>query len=127
MVTRALLPLKLSALPFLPSVDQVAVPIVPPLPVPDASATVVPVPSSNEYAATRPGVRLCAWAVDSWWVRRSALSTSTPHKPKVRARMPLDDRCRMQPNISLGPPSRGEATSSPLDPRHLPRGGRLLM
>src|SRR5690349_9683101 len=57
MSTRALLPLKDRALPNLPAVLQVAPPTsVPVLPLPDRSATVVPVPSLKPYAATRPGV-----------------------------------------------------------------------
>src|SRR5712692_5062679 len=54
MFTRALLPLKTSALPYFPAVVQVAFAIVPVFPFPEESATVVPVPSLNEYAATRP-------------------------------------------------------------------------
>ena len=54
MFTRALLPLKTSALPYFPAVVQVAFAIVPVFPFPEESATVVPVPSLNEYAATNP-------------------------------------------------------------------------
>jgi hypothetical protein len=46
--TRAVVPLNASALPHLPAIVHVAVPIVPALPLPEASATVVPVPSLNE-------------------------------------------------------------------------------
>ena len=53
-VTSALVPLNCSALPYLPVVAQVAFAIVPVLPLPDASVTVVPDPSSNPYAATKP-------------------------------------------------------------------------
>ena len=53
-VTSALVPLNCSALPYLPVAAQVAPVIVPVLPFPDASATVVPEPSSKPYAATRP-------------------------------------------------------------------------
>ena len=53
-VTRALVPLKDRALPYLPEVLQVAPLIVPVLLLPDRSATVVPLPSLNPYAATRP-------------------------------------------------------------------------
>ena len=53
-LTRALVPLKKRALPNLPAVDQVAFESVPVLPLPDRSAVVVPLPSSNPYAATRP-------------------------------------------------------------------------
>ena len=38
----------------MPDVDQVVLAIVPLLPFPDASVTVVPDPSSNPYAATKP-------------------------------------------------------------------------
>src|SRR5919201_3362826 len=55
-VTRALVPLNTSALPNFPAVVQVAPVIVPVLLLPDESATVVPEPSLNEYAATRPDV-----------------------------------------------------------------------
>src|SRR5262249_29289383 len=54
--TRALVPLKESASPNLPDVVHVALVIVPVLPFPEASATDVPDPSSNPYAATRFGV-----------------------------------------------------------------------
>src|SRR5436309_13701966 len=52
--TRALVPLKTSAFPYFPAVVQVAFEIVPLLPLPDRSATVVPEPSLKAYAATRP-------------------------------------------------------------------------
>src|SRR6187399_2848110 len=55
-VTRELVPLKLSALPYLPVVAQVVLAAVPVLPLPEASLIVVPAPSSNPYAATRPAV-----------------------------------------------------------------------
>ena len=54
MVTNEFVPLNDSALPYLPAVVQVAFVIVPVLPFPDASGTVVPVPWLNEYDATRP-------------------------------------------------------------------------
>jgi hypothetical protein len=54
MVSRALVPLNTSAFPYLPAVVQVAFWTVPVFPVPEASATAVPAPSLNEYAATRP-------------------------------------------------------------------------
>src|SRR5262249_32705282 len=47
-------PLKLSAFPYLPVVAHVAFEIVPLLPLPEESVTVVPEPSSNPYAATSP-------------------------------------------------------------------------
>src|SRR5437016_5178162 len=54
-VTQLLVPLNESALPAWPAA-HVAFAIVPLFPLPDASATMEPVPSSNEYAATRPVV-----------------------------------------------------------------------
>src|SRR6266550_3709610 len=50
-ITRAFVPLKLRALPNLPSVVHAAFPVLPVFPFPDVSATVVPTPSLNEYAA----------------------------------------------------------------------------
>ena len=61
-VDPALVPLKTSALPNLPAVVQVALATVPLLPFPDESATVVPEPSSNAYAATSAGRRRGAWS-----------------------------------------------------------------
>src|SRR5262245_41915821 len=52
-VTQLLVPLKDRALPNLPAVLQVALLIVPVFPLPEASATVEPVPASKLYAATR--------------------------------------------------------------------------
>ncbi len=52
-VTRALVPLNVSALPYFPAVVHVAFASVPEFPLPDASATVVPDPSLNAYAATK--------------------------------------------------------------------------
>src|SRR5262245_28245725 len=60
--TRAFVPLKTSAPPFLPAVVQVAVPIAPEFPLPEASPAVAPLPSLNEYAATRPASPV-AWKV----------------------------------------------------------------
>src|SRR3954467_15872901 len=51
--TKALLPLKLRAFPHLP-VTHVAPFTVPELPLPEMSEIVLPFPSSNPYAATRP-------------------------------------------------------------------------
>src|SRR4051794_6356368 len=53
-LTRAFVPLKLSAPPYLPE-TQPAPAIVPSLPLPDVSATVAPEPASKVYPATRPG------------------------------------------------------------------------
>src|SRR5580704_4416613 len=54
--TCALVPLNDSALPYLPLVVHVALTIVPVLPFPDKSLTVVPDPALKSYAATKPGV-----------------------------------------------------------------------
>ena len=53
-VTKAFEPLNTSALPYLPEAVQVALVVLPLLPVPEESVTVVPAPSLNEYAATNP-------------------------------------------------------------------------
>ena len=53
-VTLALVPLNTSAFPYRPAVVHVAPLSVPVLLFPDASMTVVPEPSLNPYAATRP-------------------------------------------------------------------------
>jgi hypothetical protein len=55
-VTKAFVPLKLKASPYLPAVVQVAPLMIPLFPLPEASFTIVPLPSLNAYAATRPGV-----------------------------------------------------------------------
>src|SRR6266550_1273859 len=56
MVTSALVPLKLKALPYLPDAVQVAPLMVSLLPLPDTSVTIAPLPSLNPYAATKPGL-----------------------------------------------------------------------
>src|ERR1043165_4616020 len=53
--TVAFVPLNESALPYLPAVVQVALTTVPVFPLPEASATVLPVPSVKAYAATSAG------------------------------------------------------------------------
>ena len=53
-VTMLDVPLNVSALPYLPDAVHTVFATVPLLPLPDASATVVPSPSSKAYAATRP-------------------------------------------------------------------------
>jgi hypothetical protein len=58
-LTMLLVPLNVSALPYLPDVVQVALESVPVLLLPEASLVVVPVPSSKLYEATGP---LCACA-----------------------------------------------------------------
>jgi len=55
-VTLALVPLNTSALPYRPAVVHVAPLSVPVWLFPDASPTVVPVPSLNAYAATSPAI-----------------------------------------------------------------------
>ena len=58
-ITRALVPLKVRALPYLPSVVHAAFPVLPVFPFPDVSATVVPAllrlldrrPESGRYRA----------------------------------------------------------------------------
>src|SRR3954447_15323159 len=73
MVTLPDVPSKLSAPPYLPAVDHVTpVPArVPLLPVPDESDTVVPLPTLNPQAPTRPvatvrvvNVAVYVWAAD---------------------------------------------------------------
>src|SRR3954470_23645754 len=54
MFTSALDPLNESAPPYFPALDQVAPLIVPELPLPEESATVVPAPSLNPSESTRP-------------------------------------------------------------------------
>ena len=58
----AFVPLKESALPNFPALVQVAPFDRARVAVPDGSATVVPVPSSNPYAATRPPTAACVVA-----------------------------------------------------------------
>src|SRR5215831_542134 len=55
-VTSELVPLKERALPYLPVAAHVVFAAVPLLPLAEASLIVVTAPSSNAYAATRPGV-----------------------------------------------------------------------
>ena len=53
-VTQLLLPLKDSAPELCPSDDQLVPDVTPTFPLPELSPAVVPVPSLNEKAATRP-------------------------------------------------------------------------
>ena len=53
-VTEAVVPLNVSAPPNLPDVVHAALPIEPVFPLPDVSATAVPVPSLKEYSPTKP-------------------------------------------------------------------------
>src|SRR4051794_14859810 len=77
--TRALVPLKFNAPPNLPVVDQVVFKTVPAFPFPEESATVVPAPSSNEYAATSPGVAAEAGVAPS--ATTTAAETAPNHAP----------------------------------------------
>ena len=62
--TLLFVPLNTNAPPFFPCVVHATVPwIVPVFAFPARSTTVVPVPSSNEYAATRPGMTVAAGVV----------------------------------------------------------------
>src|SRR5271155_5204960 len=61
--TWAFVPLKDRAPPYLPLVVQVALTIVPVLPFPETSLTVVPDPALKSYAATSPGVPVEALVV----------------------------------------------------------------
>src|SRR6185503_16518630 len=70
-VTTELVPLNESAAAVLPAVVHVVPDTVPVLPLPDRSVTVVPVPSLNEYAATRP-VCAAADAAPNQSTKRSA-------------------------------------------------------
>src|SRR5215212_5171416 len=63
--TTLLVPLKLNALPWRPAVLHVAPVIVPTFPLPDPSAVVVPEPSPNAQAPTRPGGTAGAAVVDA--------------------------------------------------------------
>src|SRR6185312_8636316 len=62
-VTIAFVPLNWSALPYFPVVTQVALVIAPLFPRPEVSPTDVPLPSSNEYAATSPAGAFVTTAV----------------------------------------------------------------
>src|SRR5581483_6543886 len=53
-VTSEFEPLNTRALPYLPEAVHVVLVVLPLLPVPEESATVAPVPSLKEYAATNP-------------------------------------------------------------------------
>src|SRR6516164_1187773 len=77
-VTSELVPLNCSAPPYLPDVTQVAFVIVPLFPLPDASLTVVPEPSSNAYAATSPlgAAGVVALAVFEYVLRLPAASVA---------------------------------------------------
>ena len=80
-VTRELVPLKLSALPYLPELDQVVLTAVPELLFPEASVIVIPDPSSNAYAATRPGVLEFPFGVAT----RTPSTAAATARPSTRA------------------------------------------
>src|SRR3974390_186690 len=77
-VTTALEPLNVSALPYLPELLQIAPLTVPLFPLPDASLTVVPLPSLNPYAATNPvdAARVVALATGEYPLRFPAASVA---------------------------------------------------
>src|SRR5262245_58977971 len=54
-------PANCTAPPIRPPQSHVAPPRLAVFPLPESSTTVVPAPSSNEYAATRPGLDAVAW------------------------------------------------------------------
>src|SRR3989442_1171153 len=110
-VTRLDVPLNESAPPKWPALDQDVVETLPALPVPEASATVVPLPSSNEYAATRP--------VDAPWARPAsgpvpvppASGTATSRASSSNRRIPGFRACRrtamrLSPLVGGGRPQR---------------------
>ena len=76
------MPLKDSALPYLPVVAQVAFTIVPVLLLPEASATVEPAPSLKPYAAARPvpGGGGAAWVVS---VQVTGAARAIPSAPLI--------------------------------------------
>src|SRR5258706_1027000 len=87
-VTSALDPLNTSAPPSRPAVVHVALLVVPLLPLPDASLADVPLPSSNEYAATRPcadarGAVRCATPITVTPTRRIRGATPTPNEVRT--------------------------------------------
>src|SRR5262245_23505472 len=82
---RAFVPLKTSPPPKRPAAVQVAFWIVPVLPEPDASATVVPVPSPNEYAATG------LWASAGPAARAMLRPTATMNETARRRRADVAD------------------------------------
>src|SRR5712691_9493563 len=85
-VTRLDVPLNESAPPKRPALDQDVVATVPALPVPEASATVVPLPSSNEYAATRP--LAAAWARPASGLVPAPSGTATSRASSSNRRIP---------------------------------------
>src|SRR6185295_551911 len=100
MVTRPEEPLNDNADPYLPALDQVAPEIVPVLPLPEASLTVLPDPSSKAYAATRPEGAL----VDAL-VSRSATSVAAPARPATRTTWRTIGRRR----LAVMPPTQPSA------------------
>src|ERR1700751_4371448 len=99
MFTRALEPLKLSALPYSPPAVQVAPDNVPALPFPDKSATVDPDPSPNEYAATR--VDGAADDRDAGTTAANASADSARRRPRSAGRRPCV-RAPPRNRVSLG-------------------------
>ena len=89
MLTRAFVPLKDSAPPYLPDADQVVFDVVPLLPVPEASPTVVPLPSLNEYAATRPVVAARVEPTENKGSISSAAASAKADRDRLLARADL--------------------------------------
>ena len=86
-VTKLELPLNDSAPPKRPIGAQPVAVVVPVLPVPDASATVVPAPSLNPYAATWPGAA-CAGVAAS-----IIITTAHSNAPPGRTTRSIDVPC----------------------------------
>jgi hypothetical protein len=82
-----------NAPPYLPDVDHVVFETVPLLPFPDASVTVVPDPSSNAYAATRPDVAANATFDDVAITARKGWLEQLSTKNLPTANLPVPVRC----------------------------------
>src|SRR5690348_3448320 len=104
--TNAFVPLNCSALPYLPVAAQAAFVIVPVFPLPDASVTVVPDPSSNPYAATSPVVAAIEAGADAipGTPIIAAIARRLSAKPDRRIFTP--HKCAHRPTASLQDPKR---------------------
>src|SRR5262245_8677519 len=87
-VTSALMPSNDNPAPYIPVV-HVALVMNPVFPVPDASATVVPVPSLNAYAATRPVCAVADATPNSRTTTRTA-TTRVACRMRLRSFIPRD-------------------------------------
>src|SRR5215469_182981 len=76
------MPLNCSAFPYLPEAVHVAFVILPVLPFPEASVTVVPDPSSNPYAATSPVAAEVEAAADT--ISATPIATAIATATQVR-------------------------------------------